>query len=397
MRILLVHNYYQQPGGEDVVVGNERTILEESGQAVELHSIHNESISGIGGKLHAFLHVAYNTEARRALSERLSMVRPDLVHVHNTFPLISPSVYDACADAGVPVVQTLHNYRIFCAAANLFRAGHPCELCTDGRPYRAVWHRCYRGSLGGSLASAHMIAYHRRRATWSTRIARFIALSSFARAKFIESGLPADRIVVKPNFTMDPGAPGSDRRHGALFVGRLSAEKGILHLLQAWLRLDYPLRIVGDGPDRKSFAAMAPANVTFEGRVGQERVRAAMRGAKFLVLPSLLYENFPMAVVEAFANGLPVVAYSHGAFAEIIEDGITGRLVSPTNPSALATAVTELIGRPDLVKAMSIAARRRYESFYTPERNLELLLAIYREALQNPPSFRPVPNRAAGL
>jgi glycosyltransferase involved in cell wall biosynthesis len=396
MRILLVHSYYQQPGGEDVVVANERHLLEQSGHATELHTAHNAVISGFAGKLDAFLHVTYNTRAREALAEQLARFRPEIVHVHNTFPLLSPSIYDACADAAVPVVQTLHNYRTICAAADFFRAGKPCDLCKDGHPYRAVWHRCYRGSLLGSAASAHMIAHHRRRATWSSKVARFIALSPFARAKFIEGGLPADRIVVKPNFTADPSAPGLDRRHGALFVGRLRAEKGVAQLMEAWARVDYPLRILGDGPERRRLAALAPANVTFEGRVAPERVRAAMREASFLVLPSLVYENFPLAVAEAFANGLPVVAYHHGAFADIIEDRVTGRLVEPRNLAALAEAVTELAARPDLVQAMSRAARGQYERLYTPERNIELLLAIYWQA-RNEPSAPAALARAAGM
>jgi glycosyltransferase involved in cell wall biosynthesis len=396
MRILLIHNYYQQPGGEDVVVANERELLQQSGHTVELHSVHNAAISGLADKVHAFLHVTYNARARQAVAERLSRFSPDVVHAHNTFPLLSPSVYDACADANVPVVQTLHNYRTFCAAADLFRDGHPCDLCKDGRPYRAVWHRCYRGSLLGSAATAYMIAYHRHHGTWANKVARYIALSPFARAKFVEGGLPADRIVVKPNFTADPGAPGADRRFGALFVGRLGAEKGISQLLRTWSRVDYPLRVLGDGPDRRNLTAIAPSNVTFEGRVERERVRAAMREASFLVLPSLVYENFPLAVVEAFANGLPVVAYDHGAFADIIEDRVTGRLIEPRNFTALANAVTELAARPDVVQPMSHAARRRYERFYTPDRNLELLLGIYRQVLQ-PESIPPALARAAGM
>jgi glycosyltransferase involved in cell wall biosynthesis len=384
MRILLVHSYYQQPGGEDVVVANERHLLEQSGHATELHAAHNAAISGFAGKLDAFLHVTYNAKAREAMARELARFRPDIVHVHNTFPLLSPSIYDACADAAVPVVQTLHNYRMICAAADLFRAGKPCDLCKDGHPYRAVWHRCYRGSLLGSAATAHMIAHHRQRATWSRKVARFIALSPFARAKFIEGGLPPDRIVVKPNFTEDPGPRGPSRRHGALFVGRLRGEKGGAELMEAWTRIDYPLRILGDGPERQRLTALAPSNVTFEGRVGAERVRTAMREASFLVLPSLVYENFPLAVAEAFATGLPVVAYRHGAFADIIEDRVTGRLVEPRNLAALAGAVTELATHPDLVHAMSLAARERYERLYTPERNLELLLAIYSQARNEP-------------
>src|ERR1700733_6013916 len=204
MRILQIHNYYQQRGGEDVVVESEKALLEQAGHTVVQFTVHNEAITGIRQKLQTFWDVVYNTRVRRDLADLLASQRPHVVHVHNTFPLLSPSIYDACADARVPVVQTLHNYRIFCAAATLFREEHPCELCLDGRAHRAVLHRCYRNSVLGSLAVANLIVYHRYYRTWMTKIMRFIVMTEFARGKFVQAGLPPDRIVVKPNFVKDP-------------------------------------------------------------------------------------------------------------------------------------------------------------------------------------------------
>jgi glycosyltransferase involved in cell wall biosynthesis len=381
LRILLLHNYYQRPGGEDFVVANEKVLLEQEGHSVEVLAARNESISGFVGKLNAFMRTAYNSQSRRALKQHIAMSRPDVVHVHNTFPLLSASIFDACAEACVPVIQTLHNFRLFCAGATLFRNGHICELCLDGQPYRAVIHRCYRGSVLGSLASAHAIAYHRKRGTWLKKVTRFIALSNFARNKFIEAGLPPDRIVVKPNFIRDPGPPDIDRRHSAIFVGRLSPEKGVAHLLQAWSGIDLSLHILGDGPQRNLLEKMAPPNVIFDGHVEADRVRAAMRSAKFLVVPSLSYDSFPMVVVEAFANGLPVLAFRQGALSELVDDGITGRLVDKITPHALAAAARDLLDNPDTLKSMSLAARQRYNRSYTPKHNLHKILAIYRDAI----------------
>jgi glycosyltransferase involved in cell wall biosynthesis len=381
VRILLIHNYYQQRGGEDAVVANERTLLEQAGHVVDLYSAHNQLISSITAKLKAFSQAAYNKEARRLVAVRLAEDRPDVVHVHNTFPLLSPSLYDACGEMGVPVVQTLHNYRIFCAGATLFRNGGICELCINSNPYRAVVHRCYRGSWLASISAANVIAYHKRRRTWSTKVTRFIALSTFACKKFTDAGLPSERIVVKPNFVIDPGEPTSDSRDGILFVGRLSREKGASDLLRALSGSDIPVRILGDGPERAALEAQASANVTFEGQVGADRVRQAMRSAALLVVPSLWYEAMPLTAIEAFANGLPVVASRLGALVEIVDDNVTGRLVPPANPSALKAAIIDLLNEPDRLKAMGLAARHRYERDYSPARNIGQLLSIYADAI----------------
>jgi glycosyltransferase involved in cell wall biosynthesis len=381
LRILQVHNYYQWEGGEDTVVAAERWLLESAGHTVELYAVDNAAISSVMAKARTFRNVVYNDGARIAFSKTLSSFRPDIVHVHNFFPLLSPSIYDAAAESNIPVVQTLQNFRTICAGATMFRDGQACELCLDGRPYRAVVYRCYRGSILGSLAVANMIAYHRRKGTWSTAVTRYIALTSFARDKFIEAGFPPERIVIKPNFIADPGPPAEHGREGALFVGRLSAEKGADVLLRAWPDVDYPLRILGDGPELATLRRRASSRILFEGHVGRDRVQAAMQTARFLVLPSLWYEGLPMTVIEAFANGLPVVASRLGALPELIEDGVTGCLFAPGDVSALAAATNELLRDPKRLRAMSIAARERYESLYKPERNRDLILSVYADAI----------------
>lgn len=251
MRILLVHNEYRGPGGEDVVLANEHCLLIERGHAVHVAKVTNADISGWAAKARAAWYTSYRPQSRFWLAGNIQDFTPDVVHVHNFFPLLTPAIYDACFDAGVAVVQTLHNYRTVCANGLLLREGRPCEDCILGSPYQAVLHRCYRGSRLGSWTVARLIQVHRSRNTWRDKVTRFIALTRFARSKFVEAGLPAEKIVVKPNFVPDPGPPTNDSRQGALFVGRLAPEKGITTLLRAWATVDASLTVVGDGPLRR--------------------------------------------------------------------------------------------------------------------------------------------------
>ncbi len=383
MRILQVHNAYQQAGGEDAVVANEGVLLSANGHDVRLWSVDNVAITGPWAQLRTAWQVPYSHTARCQLGRVIAEFAPDVVHVHNFFPLITPSVYDACRDAGVPVVQTLHNYRTICAGALLLRDGRPCEDCIGGSPYQGALHGCYRGSRLGSLAVARMIARHRGQGTWRTKVDRFIALTEFARAKFGEAGFPAEKIAVKPNFVEDGGtrAPEGDR-HGALFVGRLSPEKGIGTLLAAWRDLDAPLRIAGDGPLLSMARGTASPNVMPLGNLPPEAVNQEMARAAFLVMPSQSYEGFPMTLAEAFCRGLPVIASRLGAMAEIVEDRVTGLHFAPGDAHDLAAKARWAADHPEEMRRMGANARRVYVERYAPEVNYEKLLAIYQAAIR---------------
>jgi glycosyltransferase involved in cell wall biosynthesis len=286
LRILQVHNTYQQAGGEDAVVANEGALLSGRGHDVRLWSANNDEIEGAWAKLKTAWQVPYSHEARRDLAEAIAEFKPDVVHVHNFFPLLTPSIYDACRSAGVPVVQTLHNFRTICAGALLLRDGRPCEDCIGASPYQGALHGCYRGSRLGSLAVARMISRHRRQGTWQTKVDRFIALTDFAKAKFVEAGFPADKISVKPNFAVNLETRHVETaRSGALFVGRLSMEKGIGTLLKAWRGLDVPLRIAGDGPLMSIVRGAGTLNVAPLGTLPPDAVSQEMARAAFLVMP----------------------------------------------------------------------------------------------------------------
>jgi glycosyltransferase involved in cell wall biosynthesis len=383
MRVLIVHNHYQEAGGEDSVVANEFALLEQNGWETRLFTVGNDVIAGTWSKITAAVRAPYSRPARDELARVIADFAPAVVHVHNFFPLLSPSVYDACRAVGVAVVQTLHNYRTICAGAQLTRNGRPCEDCIGASAYRGALHGCYRGSRIGSLAVARMVDTHRRRGTWSHKVDRFIALSVFAKSKFIAAGFPADRIAVKPNFAPDRHTAGSEARAEALFVGRLSPEKGVATLLRAWDRIpDVPLRVVGDGPLRESIETATGPSVVALGWKTPAEVAAEMAQASFLVMPSAWPENFPMVIVEALSQGLPVIASRIAALEEIIEDGATGLLFHQGDPDDMAAKVRWAHQHPEAMRLMGANARRVYEERYSPSVNFRQLAKIYEAAIE---------------
>lgn len=358
-------------------------MLEAAGHDVRVHTVSNHDISGIATKLRLMWQTAYNPASERMMAEMLANIRPDIVHVHNFFPLFTPAVHVAAARAGIGVVQTLHNYRLFCAAATFERDGKVCELCLNGSRINALRYRCYRGSVPATAALVHMQNVNDHRHLLADHVHRFIALTSFARDKYIEGGLPADRIAVKPNFldraiATDTGTA----RAGGLFVGRLSQEKGVAVLLDAWRGLPHiPLRIAGDGPLREKLERAAPPNVHFLGRVDTAAIEREMRAASFLLVPSLWYEGFPMTIVEAFSTGLPVVASRLGSLQEIINHERNGMLFEPGNPAALADTALRLSENPALTRNLGTQALLDFTENYTKPRNLAHLEAIYADAI----------------
>jgi glycosyltransferase involved in cell wall biosynthesis len=378
MRIAQVHNTYQIAGGEDRVVELERRLLEAHGHEVVAYTVTNDDIVGVARKAATMLQTPYNRSARVQMRDWLEARRPDIVHVHNFFPRLSPSIYDACADARVAVVQTLHNFRTMCPGAFLLRDGRFCDKCVGKVPYWGIVHRCYRGSAVGSLAVAGMIVeYHRA----PQRVHRYIALNGYARRMFVRSGLPQDRIAVKPNFVADVGPPPRQSRSGGLFVGRLSVDKGVSELVRAWHGIGTPLRIGGTGPLEERVRDEAPPSVSFLGWLGPDKVREAMLQSAFLLVPSLSTEQFPMALVEAFACGLPVITSRTEALSEIVIDGETGILSEPGNVEELRAKIQWAVDHPDAMLRMGIAARKRYETLYSEGVNYQMIMDIYRDAV----------------
>ena len=378
MRIAQIHNTYQIAGGEDRVVELEHDMLTRHGHAVETFQVTNDTITGLAAKAGAMLSARYNQASRAALLTWLKQQRPDVVHVHNFFPLLSPSIYDACADAGVPVVQTLHNFRTFCAGGFMLRNGRLCDKCLDGSRYWGIVHRCYRDSLPGSVGVAAMIReYHRA----PERVHRYVALNSYAQRTFARSGLPPRRIVVKPNFVRDPGKPDGRVRDGGLFVGRLSEDKGVLGLVRAWRGVPGRLRIGGTGPLEAAVRKEAPPQTEMLGWLEADGVREAMQTSAFLLVPSLSTEQFPMAIVVAFSCGLPVIASRTDALSEIVVEGKTGLLCAPGDVDDLRRKIEWAIAHPDEIARMGTAARERYETLYSETVNYRTIMDIYAQAV----------------
>ena len=387
MTIVMVHNFYQQAGGEDQVFAAEADLLASRGHRVIRFTVHNDAIQAMG-RCEAAARTVWNAQTIGPLRDLLRLHRPDLVHFHNTFPLISPAAHHAVHGAGVPVVQTLHNFRLLCPVATFFRAGRACEECMGKAvAYPALRHGCYRQSRAASAAVVAMLTAHRLMRTWQKTVDLFIALSQFSRRKLIQGGLPAQRIVVKPNFVSAPARRGEGRGGYAICVGRLSPEKGVDVLLDAWRSLGdvMPLKIVGDGPlaDQVRQAAQTQPSIQWLGRLPSEQVQSLMADASVVVLPSACYENFPRVIVEAYAAGTPVVASRLGAMAELVEDGRTGLLFEPGNAADLARTVASFVGDAARQSAMRDNARRRYEEAYTPEKNHALLMGLYEQAIRH--------------
>jgi glycosyltransferase involved in cell wall biosynthesis len=380
-RVLLVHNAYQQAGGEDAVVASEAAMLRRFGHDVALLTRHNDDINGLG-RLALLRQTLWSGQTTRDFDAICREFRPDIVHVHNTFPLISPSVYWAAGRRRVPLVQTLHNFRLLCPQAIFLREGRICEDCLGKLPWRGVARRCYRGSLAHSAALGGMLTLHRALGTWRTRVDRYIALNAFCRDKYIAGGLPAEKFSIKPNFADIAELPGSAPRAGGLFVGRLSEEKGLDVLIAAMAGLPAVAMTVvggGDGAER----AQRHFGAGFLGFRDLAAILPLMRGARYLVVPSICYENFPRTIVEAFACGLPVIASRLGSLIDIVEHGRTGLLFDVGDSADLAKTIAWAEAHPERMAEMGRAARAEYEARYTAESNYQLLMEIYQHAIDD--------------
>lgn len=391
MRILLAHNAYRSgaPSGEDGVFKNERSLLENHGHEVVTYERCNDEIdeSELTKNLKLAWAGAWSRKSYSDIAQIIAEFKPDLAHFHNTFPLISPSAYGACQDHGVPVVQTLHNYRLICAGALLQRNGKPCEDCVGKSLLPALIHRCYRNSLPATGALVWMLARNRWNKTYHTLVNRYIALTKFSAERLIAGGLPGERIMIKPNFIPAPLEPGDGNGGYAVYVGRLSLEKGIHTLLKAWRNIkDFPLKVVGSGNEKDDLIKFSSQNnlrVEFLGLRPRDEVLKIVRHAEFMVIPSEWYEGFPMVVLEAYACGIPVVASRIGSLTEIIREGRTGLTFEPGNDKDLADKMKFLLSHPDILQEYRKNARALFDAEFYPERNYEILMDVYRAAIED--------------
>ena len=386
MKILSIHNSYQIRGGEDESRKLEENLLREMGHQVDTYEENNVRVKSIK-PIRLAVRTIWSSESYQIVKRKLQQEKYDIVHVQNFFPLISPSIYYAAKSQEVPVIQTLRNYRLLCPNALFFRNGKVCEDCLGKSiPYPGIVHNCYRENRAATVATAGMITTHRAISTWTKMVNKYITLTNFARKKLIEGGIPADKIVVKPNF-VDPD-PGTGNGAGgyALYVGRLSVEKGIDVLLDAWDRLNgsITLKIVGDGPLSNLVidAVNKHSNIEWLGRRPMKEVHQLMGEAMFLVFPSKWYETFGRVAVEAFAKGTPVIAANIGAIAELVESNYNGLLFDPGNSDDLALKANLLLDNPRRIARMRYAARRAFEAKYLAADNYQKLMEIYNSLME---------------
>jgi exopolysaccharide biosynthesis WecB/TagA/CpsF family protein len=386
IKIAHVHNYYQHEGGEDKVVGQEIKLLREIGHEVIVYDKHNDEIKNmaLGKKLVTMLQTVWSIQVYMDFKRFLIQNKPDLVHFHNTFPLISPSAYYAAKKMGIPVVQTLHNYRLLCPAGVFFHNGEVCEKCSQGSLMNSIVLGCYRDSRLQSAVVATMLWVNRLLGTWNRKVDRYIVLTEFAKQKFVEKGLPEYKITVKSNFTKDNSEP-NPRKPFFLFVGRLSSEKGADLLIESWKTVDNALQlvIIGDGPEEHKLveAAKYHPNIRFMGKQDSSVVMQCMREARFLIVPSICYEGFPMAVIEAYSVGTPVICNRIGSLQEIVIDSETGFHYDVHKKDELAQAIQRST-EDGVYEVLCANVKRIYRSQYTKELNIARLLEVYGEVLE---------------
>ncbi|HVN40481.1 MAG TPA: glycosyltransferase [Myxococcota bacterium] len=386
MRVAIFHNRYFERGGEDVAADAEAALLAKAGHEVHRFTVDNrEAITGSRlGPVKTALGAHWNPDTPPQVDAFLDAHPVDVAHVHNFFPVLSPSLHWALARRSVPVVQTLHNYRLLCANGMFLRDGKPCEECVSRGPWNALRHGCYRGSRAQTAVWARATAHHRRRRTWESAVSLFTTPSEFARRKLLQAGLAEERVVTKPNPVPDPGPP-APMGEGAVFVGRLSHEKGVDLLLEAWRAMaGAPLAIVGAGPEESRLRAQADdiAGVRFLGAQEHAHALAAIAAAAFVVVPSRWYEVFPMAALEALACGRALVVPRETALAEIVEPGRTGLHFAFGDAADLARACRELLHALPFTRALGEEARGLYEDVYADGPALGRLEAVYERALR---------------
>ena len=384
MKILLIHNKYQQKGGEDSVFENELSLLQKYGHMVDKLIFDNNQIKSAKDKLKVGLYGIYNPESAKILENKINSFKPDIIHVHNFFPIASPSIFFTAKKFNIPVVMTLHNYRLICPNALLFRDGNICEECIDKFfPYPGIIHKCYRNSLMQTLSLSLITSIHRYIKTWHSKVNKFITLTNFQKNKFLSSSIniPEKKFIVKPNFSEDFGEGYQNRENYFLYVGRLSQEKGITTMLKAFEGTDFNLTIVGDGNLKNEVIKYAKKNknIKYLGYKPKKEITILLKKSKALVFPSECYEGFPTALVEALSTGTPIITSNIGSQAEIVKDKHLGLHFEVGDFIDLRKKIAKFSEKND--KILYKNARNEYLEKYTPEKNYEKLINIYKETI----------------
>lgn len=384
MKILFIHNQYRQPGGEDVAVELETSLLKERGHEVELLLFSNDETAGA---LQSGINAVYNRAAASRTRQAIRRFRPDIVHVHNWFFTASPSVFYAAKKEGVPVIMTIHNFRFVCANALLLRNNQPCELCVQKTwPTHGIRYKCYRDSAAQSALVTAITGIHKSLRTWQQKVDNYIVLTPFAKSRLSGSSFKVDpdRMIIKPNFIPEPGAGTLPRENFFLFAGRLSTAKGVQVLMNAFGRLNSKLVVAGEGPEKEAMMQQAKtSNITFAGKRSRDELLALMKTCKAVIFPSLWYEGLPFVILEALATGTPVIASRLGSMASVITHGFNGLHFSPGNADELAQAVEHMNKGGQDIEQLYSNARQTYLEHYHPDSHYRSIISIYETTIAN--------------
>lgn len=392
MNILQIHNRYKTPGGEWTVLSQEYNLLNKNHTVDQLIIKNSDYLNSIWRRLSLIYKTHYNRSSRKLIAEKLAQYPYDIMHVHNFFPLLTPSIFEAAREAAIPSVLSLHNYRLIHPNGLMYHRGKIDQRSVKGSAYDCVWDGVYRDSKLQTAVAAHMIEYHRKAKTWHRFPTLFIALSEFSKNKFVEGGLPADRIMIKPNFLTDPLSEYDDlkiekeKSDYFLFVGRVSNEKGIEDLINCWLEINSPtkLLIAGDGPIKSKLMNRSKALPSIEwlGQLSKKEVLKKLSKAKALIFPTKCFEGMPLILLEAMSMGCAVISSSIGNPKNMIDHGKNGLLYEPGDMSELIQSVRVIIENPEKASQLAENARERYLRMYTPEENYKSLMNIYSEAIK---------------
>lgn len=389
MKILQVHNYYKQRGGEANVVENEKLLLEQNGNIVDTFYVHSSDLKGAFAELKTAFKMPFSKKYLVISKDRIQASKPDVIHVHNTFPIISPSIFYAAKELGVPTIFTLHNYRLIYPNALLMHNGEIDRRTINGSAKFVVSDKVYKNSILKTLAVARLIEFHKKKNTWNTKVDKFISLTEFAKNVFTEWGIEKSRIVVKPNFIPDPvellPKGRESKKDGFLFLGRISHEKGIHDLIQTWMKfnIESPLYIVGDGEIKEELEQKTSGNsqIKWIGLQTKEQVYKWFSKVKALVFPSIWFEGFPMTIAESLGMGVPIISSNIGSQGSIVKDGVNGLHFEVSNHESLHSKITMLDSDDELLKNLAKGSRKNYLDNYTPEINYSSLINIYNSVL----------------
>lgn len=393
MNILQVHNKYRQTGGEWTVLNQEFALLREQHNITRFLADNSKELNSFASKLRLIFRTHYNIGSKKRIAKELSGANIDIMHVHNFFPLLSPSIFDAAREFGVPSVLSLHNYRLIHPNGLMYHNGKIDTRSVQGSAYRCVLDGVYRNSVLQTAVTAHMIEHHRKKRTWQRIPSAFIALSEFSKKLFVEGGIPEDRIYIKPNFLKDPMPDRGienitkEKENVFLYVGRISFEKGVDQLIDCWVRnkIKAKLVIAGSGPLEAKLQEKSKANPSIEwlGQISREEILKRLAVAKALLFPTKCFEGQPLILLEAMSMGCPVITSKIGNPMNMVHDDETGYHYESGNIEELYEKCKKIYNDVENSRRLGINARKEYEKKYTPEKNYSILMEIYEHAKEN--------------